>query len=78
MMEGIGMSLLGGIIGYLVGIGIASYVGPRFTSVDITIPWRIELFLLSIGIALFVGLFSSLYPAYQAANQDPAEALRFI
>ena len=36
-------------------------------------PWSV---VLSLGISLFVGLLSGLYPAFQAAYLDPIEALR--
>ena len=36
-------------------------------------PWSV---VLSLGISLFVGLISGLYPAFQAAYLDPIEALR--
>ncbi|AKL95656.1 ABC-type transport system, involved in lipoprotein release, permease component [Clostridium aceticum] len=78
LLEGVLISIMGGFIGFLGGTLIARYGGPFFANMNITIPWRVDLLVISIGVAVLVGLLSSLYPAYQAARQDPVEALRFI
>ncbi len=78
IMEGTIISIVGGVIGFIVGMLIARYAGPLFTGSEIQIPWQFGLLLVSIGISVMIGLMASLYPAYQATKLDPVEALRFI
>lgn len=78
LLEGLLISIAGGLIGFIGGMGIARYTGPIFTGMDIEVHWRVDLLFIAIGLAIVIGLISSLYPAYQAAKQDPAESLRFI
>ncbi|SCY45437.1 ABC transporter permease [Alkaliphilus peptidifermentans] len=78
MMEGLLISVVGGLIGFIGGMLIARYAGPIFAGMDIIVPWRFDLLLIATGLAIAIGLISSIYPAYQAAKQDPVEALRFI
>ena len=78
VMEGVLISLFGGGIGYFVGMLAARYSGSFLAGMKIEVPWRIDLLFIAIGLAVIIGLISSLYPAYQAAKQDPVEALRFF
>lgn len=68
------LSLIGGIIGILLGLGIGR-VGAYFVKTSMVIdPMTI------IGAVIFsslVGLFFGLYPARKAAKLDPIEALRY-
>jgi putative ABC transport system permease protein len=76
--EAIILSILAGIIGYLVGILIAQVLGPIIAQMEVNIPWNWYLGLQAIMIAIIVGILASILPACQAAKLDPAEALRFI
>jgi len=78
LMEGALISIVGGVLGFIGGMLIARYAGPIFAGMDILVPWRVDILLIAVGLAMMIGLLSSLYPAYKAANQDPVEALRFI
>lgn len=78
LMEGVLISVAGGFIGFFGGILMARYAGPLIAGMEIQVPWRADLLLIAIGLAVMIGVLSSLYPAYQAAKQDPVEALRFI
>jgi putative ABC transport system permease protein len=73
LIESATMSLLGGIIGVMAGIGLAKVV-----TVLIAFPSEVEIW--SIAISLFVatavGLFFGVYPAHKAAQLDPITALR--
>jgi putative ABC transport system permease protein len=73
LIESATMSLLGGVLGVLGGIGLAKIV-----TVLIAFPSDVAFW--SIAVALFVstavGLFFGVYPAHKAAQLDPITALR--
>ncbi|MBU1185797.1 MAG: hypothetical protein KJ908_02790, partial [Acidobacteria bacterium] len=64
----------GGIIGVLVGYGIAALVKAA-TPLPATVTlWSVAL---GLGVAVSVGLFFGIFPAQKAARMDPIEALRY-
>ncbi len=73
LTESVVLSIFGGVIGTLIGAGIAMTIA-RFTP----IPASVELWSIGLGITItaLVGLFFGLYPAMRAASLDPIEALR--
>ncbi len=74
VMESITLSLLGGIIGILFGIG-GSYSLTEFFGWSTFIP--APAVGLSFAFAFSVGLFFGIYPARKASLLDPIEALRW-
>lgn len=72
------VSLLGGILGYLIGMVTAKAAGPVVAQMEVQIPWNWPLAGIAVLIALIIGLAASFLPAIKAAKQDPVEALRFI
>lgn len=72
------VSLLGGILGYAIGILAAKGLGPVVAQMEVQIPWNLSLALYAVLISLVIGLAASFVPAVKAAGQDPVEALRFI
>jgi putative ABC transport system permease protein len=72
------VSLVGGLLGWLIGMGVAALLAPSITQVSAPVHWDLWLALGAIGVALVVGLLSSLYPALRAARLDPTTALRSL
>jgi putative ABC transport system permease protein len=74
LVESATLSLVGGLIGVLLGASIAlsiSWLSPLPASVKW---WAVAL---GLGVSTSVGLFFGIYPATKAANLDPIVALRY-
>lgn len=70
--EAIMLSLLGGIIGLILGI-IATFIANTWIQAEIPL-WSVGL---AMGFSLIVGLVFGTYPAIKASRKDPIEALRY-
>ena len=77
-LEGILISALGGIFGFLTGTILARIMIPILTDSVEYIPWRLDVLLGSVLFALIIGALASVYPAQQVAKLDPVDAMRFI
>lgn len=74
LIEAIMLSVTGGIIGVMLGIG-ASYMIKSFAHWPIAIEaWTI---VMSFAVCTFTGVFFGWYPAKKAAQLDPIKALRY-
>lgn len=74
LIEAILLSVTGGIIGVVLGIG-ASYAVKMFAHWPIYIElWSI---IMSFAVCTFTGVFFGWYPAKKAARLDPIEAIRY-
>ena len=73
LIESATMSLAGGVIGVISGIGLAKLI-----TLILAFPTEVELWsvLISLFVATAVGLFFGVYPAYKASQLDPIAALR--
>jgi len=78
LIEAMVVSLVGGIIGIIVGSGLAYIIG-QLNLGGQSIPTAItpDSILLSTGVSAAVGLFFGIYPASRAASLNPIEALRY-
>jgi putative ABC transport system permease protein len=74
LLEAMVLSLLGGAIGILLGVGIARLVDLAGVTNAVISARSV---LLAVGFSLAVGLFFGIYPANRAASLNPIEALRY-
>jgi len=73
LFEAVTISLLGGIIGVIIGIISANLITSSFKIPAVVSAWSV---ILSFGVAASVGLVFGIFPARKAAKQDPIKALR--
>ncbi len=73
LTEALMLSLVGGLIGIVAGIGGAYLFGQTSEMRTVVVPSSI---LLAFGSAAAVGIFFGFFPANKAAQLDPIEALR--
>jgi putative ABC transport system permease protein len=74
IIEAITLSLIGGMIGIILGI-IASKLLSSFANLTTVIsPFAV---ILSVGFSGLVGIFFGFYPAYKASLLNPIDALRY-
>jgi len=74
LVEALVLSLIGGIIGLLLGVGASRLISHFFKWPTLISP---QALLLSFSFAGGVGIFFGFYPARKAAKLDPIEALRY-
>jgi putative ABC transport system permease protein len=74
LLEAMLLSVLGGGIGVLIGVGIARLVQALADFTPIVSPSSI---VLAFGVSCAIGVFFGYYPARKAARLDPIEALRY-
>ncbi len=78
LVESTVLSLMGGLIGVLIGWGIAQLMGSiQFSGSTITPQVGLDSILLATLFSMAVGLFFGIYPAMRAARLQPVEALRY-
>lgn len=74
LIEAIVLSVVGGLIGVLLGAGIAQIVNSFDVITTVTSPQAVAL---AVGFSIAVGVFFGIYPAWRAAQLNPIEALRY-
>jgi putative ABC transport system permease protein len=75
IIEAIVVTLLGGSLGVVMGIGIGNLISNLISPGVFVIPWI--WIIVGFLICVFVGLISGYYPAFKASRVDPIESLRF-
>jgi putative ABC transport system permease protein len=74
LIEAIVLSAMGGLIGAVLGVGVARLVGE---ATGWSTPITAGSILLAMGFSAAVGVFFGWFPARRAAALDPIDALRF-
>jgi len=74
LIEAVTLSVLGGLIGVLAGVGASRLVA---IVADFNAIVSIGSILLAFGVSSVIGIFFGLYPAHKAAALNPIEALRY-
>jgi putative ABC transport system permease protein len=74
LIEAVFLTMLGGLLGILLGAGIG-YAVNVFAGFPVALPfWS---FALGVGFSATVGILFGMLPAIKAAKLDPIEALRY-
>ncbi|MDZ4181980.1 MAG: ABC transporter permease [Candidatus Cloacimonadaceae bacterium] len=74
IIEAVTISIIGGLIGILLGYGAAKVVGQSMKWSIVVTPWSV---MLSVGFSCAIGIFFGWYPAKKAANLNLIDALRY-
>ncbi len=76
LFEAVALSLMGGLIGLVLGVAIAWLVSSLFSFGDIELlPWSAGV--LALGFTSLIGIVFGLAPALKAARLEPVDALRY-
>jgi putative ABC transport system permease protein len=74
LIEALTLSLLGGLIGAAVGLGVARFLASQFQWPLLVRP---DVIFIALGFSALVGVGFGLYPARKASQLDPIDALRY-
>ena len=75
LAESIMISFIGSMIGLIIGVGLAQGVGRGILGYNV--PFSIWPVVLSVSVAVVVGLASGVMPAMKAAKLNPIDSLRY-
>lgn len=74
LVEAVVISIVGGLIGIVLGVGATLVVGAVTSWSTVIVPSTL---FVSVGFSAMVGIFFGLYPAKKASDLNPIEALRY-
>ncbi len=74
LVEALALSLLGGVLGIALGVGVSKIVAVKLGWTTLVRPGVIAL---AVGFSAGVGVVFGLYPARKASQLDPIDALRY-
>jgi len=74
LIESIAVTLIGGILGVILGWGISYFVS-AMGILQAVVSWNS--ILLAFGVSAFIGIVFGYYPARKASKLNPIEALRY-
>jgi putative ABC transport system permease protein len=74
LVESMALALIGGVIGVILGVGVAGQLAARFDWPTVVRP---DIIVIAVVFSAAVGVGFGLYPARKAALLDPIQALRY-
>ena len=74
LSESVILAALGGILGLLLGIGLAQFLRLALPTLPVHTPWSFALG--ALVMSAMIGLLAGVLPARNASHLDPIEALR--
>lgn len=74
LIESMLLSIIGGIIGILLGFAAARIIGSVMSWPVVVLPFSV---IISFFVCTFIGIFFGWYPAKKASNLEPIDALRY-
>ena len=76
VIENVVLTLIGGVIGLIGSLIVLQMIDASGTIPYSDLSLNLRIFLYALGIALFFGVFSGVYPAWRMSRLHPVEALR--
>ena len=74
LIESIMLSIIGGVLGILLGIGASKLIGMLMSWPIVVLPASV---ILSFMVCTIIGVFFGWYPARKASSLNPIDALRY-
>jgi putative ABC transport system permease protein len=78
IIESLLLALIGGIIGFVISMGMLSYIQTHYNNINFYLPQSMDLkvFAYSMAMCIVIGIISAIFPAFYATKVSIAKALR--